>query len=74
MNKNEIKKLLYKEKPIAKKTNDLIMLVPIENTLYKTILNNGLEVYFTIPPKDKIEEKEIPAQLLIRWLLDIKYD
>lgn len=75
MNRNDVKKALYKEKPIAKITDDLILITPIESLSYKTRLSNGYVVYFNIPLSDWPNSnmiKIIESQLLIRWLLDIK--
>lgn len=67
MTKNEIKKILYKEKPWAKRyakkfTKDV--------WLYECETSIG-RITFNIPVDDmgeKIFDDEIPAQLLIRWL------
>lgn len=65
---NEIKKALYRERPIAKciwhnKRGDL---------KFQTTLRNGTRVTFDMPFEeayDSIEmHDEIPAQLLIRWI------
>jgi len=66
MKLTEIKKALYKEKPIAIKlseTND--------QCLYKTVLSNSERILFWIPNSEMGEEKfndHEPAQLLIRWI------
>ena len=66
MELTEIKKSLYKEKPNA------IKLAEINNaSLYKTVLNNGKTICFSIPHEEMGETKfgELePAQLLIRWI------
>lgn len=70
MNTNEIKKALYREKPIARKYSyNLVMEGGVMH--YKTILSNGVKVYFKIPVRDAPENlaEEEPAQLLIRWLV-----
>ena len=64
---NEIKKALYKEKPIA-----FIDGSDETYTYYKTdVLINGIrkEIKFEIPNSENVDFKdEEPAQLLIRWL------
>ena len=63
---NEIKKALYKEKPTAR-----LMAVDLDTkaATYETTCSHG-EVVFEIP-EDENENfpEEIPAQLLIRWIL-----
>lgn len=72
---NEIKKSLYKEKPIAKKTAQIMGLVdpPIMlHAEYKCKLANGTTVIFAVPRKEMGEkpfDDEMPAQLLIRWIV-----
>ena len=67
MNKNEIKKALYKEKPIALK-----QIVLEEDTwIYYTELSDKTGVQFIVPVQDmgdKLFGDEEPAQLLIRWI------
>lgn len=65
----EIKKELYKQKPIA-------VFEKIRKGLayYSTILN-GQTIYFEIPVDDMGDGeflREIPAQLLNRWIVDNK--
>jgi hypothetical protein len=66
----EIKKALYKEKPVAK----IIGKEGIEpniNLTYKTRLGDGTKVLFKIPEKECVDfNKEEPAQLLIRWMVN----
>lgn len=66
MELTEIKKALYKEKPTA------IKLAQVDNTsLYKTVLNNGETITFSVPHEEMGENKfsdNEPAQLLIRWI------
>lgn len=72
---NEIKKALYKEKPTAKKTAQINGLVdpPIMlHAEYKCKLSNGTTVIFAVPRKEmgeKTFDDEMPAQLLIRWMV-----
>lgn len=65
MNKDDIKKLLYKQKPTADwKSND-------SNFRYYQTNVTGYLVVFAIPNEEANGfEKQIPAQLLIRWLED----
>lgn len=64
---NDIKKALYKEKHIAFNSyKDNV------SYCYTTELNNGVVVDFKVPIKEMGEkpfDDEIPAQLLIRWIL-----
>lgn len=62
--KNEIKKLLYKEKPTA-------YLAGISHThhIYTCDLQDKTIVRFEIPIEEADFEKEVPAQLLIRWMV-----
>lgn len=70
MDKNQIKKVLYKEKPIAK----LIEVYKDVNNVvwheYKAIAL-GTTIKFLIPDFDLPETltNQEPAQLLIRWLV-----
>ena len=67
MNTTEIKKELYKQKPIAK--------VDFERGDYihfsTVILIDGIEeiINFEVPMSEDFGENEVPAQLLIRWLV-----
>jgi hypothetical protein len=67
MDKNTIKKELYKQKPIAEvgfERDDYIH--------YSTLLIiDGIEeiVNFEVPITEDQNENELPAQLLIRWLV-----
>lgn len=67
MPNNEIKKILYKEKPIAR-FKDLLF-----NSRYMYITNcSAGTIIFIIPRKEMGEnvfESKIPAQLLIRWIV-----
>lgn len=68
MEKNEIKKALYKEKPIA-----MFRVNCADYKSYGTKLTEGTIIRFKIPFKDigdNVFENEIPAQLLIRWIDD----
>lgn len=74
---NEIKKALYKEKPVATEmdvvtSDNLTGVEPY--SVYWAKLDDDLYkiVKFVIPHKEMGEtrfEKEVPAQLLIRWLV-----
>lgn len=73
---NEIKKALYKQKPIAKETwvtdkDNLTGVKPY--SVYKALLDDDMNkiITFVVPHFEMGEtrfEKELPAQLLIRWL------
>jgi hypothetical protein len=66
MEKNEIKKALYKEKPTAVKLSEFE-----GHWLYKTVLGNGETIQFSVPITEMGEnefEDQLPAQLLIRWI------
>lgn len=62
INNNEIKKALYKEKPIAIKVGK-----NKEQVQYNTFVN-GQIVKFLIPIEEAVFEDKIQAQLLIRWM------
>ena len=67
MDKNEIKKALYKEKPTARLLHRID-----DKACYKAYLKNGYSIAFEVPQKEMGEtifEPEMEAQLLIRWLL-----
>lgn len=64
MTKNEIKKELYKQKPIALETADY----PTFKS-YQTTLEDGTLVIFDIPKDEGEFDSEMPAQLLIRWMI-----
>lgn len=75
MELNEVKKALYREKPLAKETDDGISGIrgatanPVSS--YKAFLADGTGVLFCVPHLEmgaEKFEKEIPAQLLIRWI------
>lgn len=72
MTEQQIKKALYKEKPIAKFIKHIShpILRSVESAQYEAETSLG-KVTFIIPVKDwPIELKhEEPAQLLIRWLV-----
>jgi len=67
MDKNTIKKELYKQKPIAE--------VDFERGDYihysALLIIDGIEeiVNFEVPITEDQNENELPAQLLIRWLV-----
>lgn len=65
-NVNEIKKALYREKPVA------IRYATEEDVFsYGTTLKDGTELHFDVPTNDMGDaefEEEMDAHLLIRWL------
>ena len=64
MKLNEIKKGLYKEKPVAKLQQDSAGYLS-----YTCTLSNSYECLFEIPHKESSDFKEeMESQLLIRWL------
>tara|TARA_R110002074_G_scaffold324599_1_gene494944 strand:- start:1022 stop:1222 length:201 start_codon:yes stop_codon:yes gene_type:complete len=64
MELNEIKKALYKQKPIAK-----LQQKSAGYLNYTTKLENGFYCLFVIPNKEAENfEEEMDAKLLIRWL------
>lgn len=65
MTKDEIKKTLYKEKPIAEKGSKSSMY-----QYYGATLSIGMHVQFSVPLSEMgaLSDSE-PAQLLIRWLV-----
>lgn len=63
--KNELKKLIYKEKPVA-----YFKMIRLENAYYKSMTSLG-EVNFAIPVSDMGDADFLPemdAKLLLRWL------
>ena len=74
MEKNEIKKALYRQKPIAKKSGERIPLdgSGVDSYGYKTTLDDGTVLHFLVPVKDMGDATfydEMDAKLLIRWLV-----
>jgi hypothetical protein len=68
--KNDIKKALYKEKPTAKHTTSDVTMEGVFY-YYTAICSLGL-IQFKVPRHEMGEHpfnKEVSAQLLIRWLL-----
>lgn len=63
MEKNEIKKELYKQKPMAVRTN-----YRGEYVHYVAQLDDASVIQFEIPNQEATFGNEVPAQLLIRWL------
>lgn len=65
--KNEIKKELYKQKPIA----DLNKVYDdYKEYTCQIIINGKMKVlFFDIPNRECEFEEIVPAQLLIRWLV-----
>lgn len=74
MTRNEIKKAIYKEKPIAKEYNKVVyggITGCDDYSNYICSLLNGTKVHFVVPHKEMGEKPfntEMPAQLLIRWM------
>jgi len=71
METNEIKKDIYKQKPIAKLVNK-----EKGNLFYECSLSDGKIITFNVPKKETVDSegneifsKEEPSQLLIRWLV-----
>lgn len=67
MTKNEIKKALYVEKPLA-----TFIHMKKAIAFYGAGLNNGERVYFSIPVADMGEAEfllNMPAQELNRWIV-----
>jgi|GEM_PF-6956629 len=68
MDKNELKKILYLNKPIAK-------LISSDKELFKyRTLVNDIEILFNVPVADMgtnpgIFKQEMDAKLLIRWIV-----
>lgn len=67
MERNDIKKELYKQKPTAevwhKNSTDYY---------YSAYLNGGAKIDFKVPVDNMGEtlfDNEVPAQLLIRWII-----
>ena len=70
MTTTEVKKALYKQKPIANYVG-----YEDESLIYEASLNDGTVIHFEIPYEESrtedniaIFQKEEPAQLLIRWI------
>jgi hypothetical protein len=68
---NEIKKMLYKQKPLAN-----VMIYTVGATIYSTELEDGTTVQFKIPTEELTDyhEDTMPSQLLIRWISSINRD
>ena len=64
MNTTEIKKALYKQKPTAVRTNYQGKYVH-----YVAQLEDASIIQFEIPNQEATFGNEVPAQLLIRWLV-----
>lgn len=71
MEKNDIKKALYKEKPVAK----LVEKLENGDLIYQTILENKYTVNFIVPKEETVDadgkylfEDEMDAKLMIRWI------
>jgi hypothetical protein len=65
---NEIKKALYKEKPLANRYQGTI-----DQAYYRSRLNNGETIWFKVPIADMGDtayfKPVMPAQLLIRYIV-----
>lgn len=63
---DDIKKELYKQKPKA-----LRIFFNNKRAVYATKLENGMQISFKIPfnEMDDSFTEEMPAQLLIRWMI-----
>lgn len=73
MEKNDVKKALYREKPVAKHMMNGQDETSGKYRWYCTAINDGTVVAFKVPESEMGEglfESEVPAQLLIRWLVD----
>lgn len=62
MNLTEIKKALYKEKPIAR-----LSFTHEKYVQYIAKLGN-IDIVFEIPKSEHEFDEQVPAQLLIRWI------
>lgn len=63
---NEIKKLLYKQKPIAHRLHSTL-----EKFEYFCKLDDGTRIYFSVPVPEMggiVFQEQEPAQHLIRWI------
>ena len=71
MTLNEIKKALYKDKPLAYLTENRVDTSGEKLHGYTAILNNNRQVYFYIPESEHTDQFDegMQAQLLIRWLV-----
>jgi hypothetical protein len=68
MEKNEIKKALYRQKPTAK-----LSMIRKSVAYYSTVLENSEVLQFEIPVSDMGDADlllEMEGKLLIRWLVD----
>lgn len=71
MTETQIKRSLYREKPMAIRYSELIILSGIKTAVYYTYLKNGTKVTYRIPCRDmgdKLFDDKVPSQLLIRWM------
>lgn len=68
MDKNEVKKILYKENPTA-----VLQYISNGSIYYQTKIKEGVWAYHKIPAEDTINghfDIEMESKLLIRWLMD----
>lgn len=66
MERNEVKKALYKQKPLA----DLLF-VKDGNAVYQTFLEDSTRIVFEVPVSDMGDASfyvSMDAKLLIRWI------
>lgn len=68
MEKNDIKKALYKQNPNAR-----LLFIRIGVAYYETSLNDGYVIHFMVPVEDMGStdfHSNMDSKLLIRWLPD----
>lgn len=73
MEKNEIKKLLYKKNPIAKLEGIRKGIAHYSSYGVKTDSNDLITIEFEIPLTDMLQgdfELEMDSKYLIRWIVD----
>lgn len=64
---NEIKKTLYREKPIA--YLDASKSEHSDTSYYSAVTDSNEQIYFEVPKHESVGFTEtMPAQLLIRWI------
>lgn len=72
MNVTEIKKELYKQKPIAS-----LVFIRKGDALYKTTLEGDKNIYFNVPISDMGDydfTSEMDAKLLARWIIENQFE
>lgn len=68
METTEIKKMIYKEKPMAE-----LLYIRKEKAYYKTQLENSTSVLFSVPVIDMGDADFLPnmeAKYLLRWIIE----